>query len=385
MTPVLAAVGGKTFWYLTRGSGVVALLVLTCSVVLGILSAGRWHSRRWPRFVLEGLHRNVSLVVLVFLAIHVATTVLDGFVPIGWLDVVLPFGAGYRPVWVGLGAVAVDCLLAIVITSLLRVRIGHATWRNIHWLAYASWPIALVHGLGSGTDSAERWMVGLDGLAIAAVLAALWWRIAVRRPAHPVAAPLALAVSGLVPLALVAFAWTGPLQAGWSSHGARLGAGPAPVRSVARPTAGTGATGSATPTTAPGAAPATTPARPPAVPLDADLRGTRTVADSGGQRTITLQARSTSGAVDVRITLTGPPDASGGVQLHSGTVTVVSAGSTAGWSGAVDQLHHDTVTASLTSSDGSTAAFTATLQVDRAAGTFTGTVHLTAGSATAGG
>lgn len=187
MSSLVAVAGGKSLWYLTRGSGIVALLVLTASVVLGLLSSGRWESRRWPRFVIEGLHRNISLVVLVFLAIHITTTVVDGFVPIGWLDAVVPFRAGYRAVWVGLGALALDCLLAIVITSLLRVRIGAPTWRRVHWLAYLCWPIALAHGLGTGTDTPERWMIGLDVASTLAVLSTFSWRVWVRRPTRRLA------------------------------------------------------------------------------------------------------------------------------------------------------------------------------------------------------
>ncbi len=181
MSPILAF-GGTSMWYLTRASGIVSLLVLTASMVLGLLTSGRWESRRWPRFIIEGLHRNVSLVVIVFLAIHITTTVVDGFVPIGWLDTVVPFTAGYRPLWIGLGALAVDCLIAIVITSLLRVRIGPRVWRTVHWSAYACWPIALAHGFGAGTDSRMRWMLGLDAACVLAVLVTLTWRLVVRRP-----------------------------------------------------------------------------------------------------------------------------------------------------------------------------------------------------------
>ena len=110
------------------------------------------------------------------------TTVVDGFVPIGWLDVIVPFHSAYRPIWVGLGALAVDCLLAIIVTSLLRVRIGPRCGVAVHWLAYACWPIALVHGLGTGTDAPERWMQALDAVAMFTVLVVLGWRIMARRP-----------------------------------------------------------------------------------------------------------------------------------------------------------------------------------------------------------
>ena len=371
MTGTLAVIGGKSMWYLTRGSGVVALLLLTASVVLGLLTSVRWESRRWPRFVVEGLHRNVSLVVLVFLAIHITTTVVDGFVPIGWLDVVMPFRAGYRPVWVGLGALAVDCLLAIVITSLFRVRIGPRVWRAVHWLAYACWPIALVHGLGTGTDSPQAWMLALDASSVLAVLAALWWRIAVRRPAHPVAAPLALLASFVVPICVGLFAWRGPLAPAWSSHGGRLGASSEPAGPKVSSTAPTPSDGAGPSVTAPG--------RTAALPIDASITGTRRVSTSDGLRTITLAGDATDPQLSVTIDLTGPADASGGVTLRSGVVRVTVGGSATTWTGSVTALHDTTITASLAGPDGTQVGCTIAVAIDRSTETMTGSVHLVAG------
>src|ERR1700761_6219679 len=148
---VLAAAGGKALWYLTRGTGLMALLLLTASVALGIVETNEWRSPAWPRFVPAGLHRNLSLLSVAFVAVHVATTVVDGFAPIGWLDAVVPFRSPYRPLWLGLGAVGTDLLLAVVATSLVRLRLGYRAWRAVHWAAYGCWPIALVHALGTGT------------------------------------------------------------------------------------------------------------------------------------------------------------------------------------------------------------------------------------------
>ena len=92
-------------------------MLLTLSVVLGVVTSVRWSSPRWPRFVVEWLHRNVSLVVLVFLAIHIGSAVIDGFVPLRWVDAVVPFSSAYKPLWVGLGAVAFDLLVAVAVTS----------------------------------------------------------------------------------------------------------------------------------------------------------------------------------------------------------------------------------------------------------------------------
>ena len=166
-------------WYLTRGSGAVTLLLLTGTLVIGIANSARWASPGWPRFVTERLHRNLSLLVLVFLGLHVATTVVDGYVPIRWLDAVVPFRSAYRPLWLGLGAVALDLLLAVLVTSLLRARIGHGAWRAVHWLAYACWPVAFAHGLGTGSDPGNAWMLAVEVVAAAAVLAAGWWRLGI--------------------------------------------------------------------------------------------------------------------------------------------------------------------------------------------------------------
>ena len=172
----LAAQSTKALWYLTRGSGIVSLLLLTVSTVLGVSTAVRWASRRWPRFIVEGLHKNVSLLSMVFLGVHIVTAVADGYVPIRWIDAVVPFAGQYRPFWLGLGALAFDLLIAVIITSLIRVRLGHRTWRAVHWLAYACWPIAVIHGLGTGSDSAQTWTLVIDIAAIAAVAAAVFAR-----------------------------------------------------------------------------------------------------------------------------------------------------------------------------------------------------------------
>ena len=183
---IAAATNTKALWYVTRGSGVVTLLLLTAAVALGIVTSVRWSSPKWPRFVIEWLHRNVSLVVLVFLAIHVGSAVIDGFVPLRWIDAVIPFGAGYKPLWVGLGAIAFDLLAAIVITSLLRVRVGYRAWRFVHWAAYACWPIAVAHSLGTGSDRAHGWLFLVEGLALVVVLIAVSWRLIVAFPEEAV-------------------------------------------------------------------------------------------------------------------------------------------------------------------------------------------------------
>ena len=168
-----------------------------------------------PRFAVAGVHRSVTLIATVFVALHVATTVLDGFAPIGWTDAVIPFVSSYRPVWLGLGAVAFDLLLALVITSLLRARIGYRLWRATHWLAYVSWPVALLHSLGTGSDARVGW---LQAIALGSVLAVAL-TLAARLAVGPGAAGRRLAAgAALVAVLLGIGIWYrgGPGAQGWA-------------------------------------------------------------------------------------------------------------------------------------------------------------------------
>ena len=167
----------SALWYLTRGTGVVTLLLLTLTLVLGITEVSRWASERFPRFVTAALHKNVSLLVMVFLGIHIVTAIGDGYVPIRWIDAVVPFASAYKPLFLGLGAVAFDLLIALIVTSLLRKQIGYRAWRAVHWAAYACWPIAFMHGITIGTDKHTTWMLALSLGCLATVAGAVWWRL----------------------------------------------------------------------------------------------------------------------------------------------------------------------------------------------------------------
>jgi predicted ferric reductase len=168
---------GPGLWYATRATGLVALLLLTVSVLLGILTAGRFASENWPRFLSQGLHRNTSLLVLAFLALHVGTTVTDTYTSIPLTAAFVPFASAYKTAWLSLGAVALDLLLALVVTSLARRRLGHRAWRRVHWLAYACWPVAVAHGLGIGTDRSATWVLVLSMVCVLAVLGTTAWRV----------------------------------------------------------------------------------------------------------------------------------------------------------------------------------------------------------------
>jgi methionine sulfoxide reductase heme-binding subunit len=172
-------------WYLSRGTGVVSLVLLSMVVVGGILVRRGVAPARLPRFVVLGLHRNVALLSVAFLAIHIATVVLDSYVPIDLRDAVIPFVSHYRPIWVGLGAVAADLMVALVVTSLLRARIGLRVWRAVHWAAYALWPVAVAHGFGTGSDIGQEWFLAVTAACVGAVLGAVAWRMGSAEPAQP--------------------------------------------------------------------------------------------------------------------------------------------------------------------------------------------------------
>jgi methionine sulfoxide reductase heme-binding subunit len=208
----------EAVWYLTRASGFVALILLTGSVVLGVLAMAQFRTTAWPRFVTQALHRNVSLLAVCFLAAHIATTVLDGFAPIGWLDAVVPFISNYRPIWLGLGALSLDLTIAIIVTSLLRRRVGYRAWQMVHLTSWLAWPVAMLHSLGTGSDTQNGWGQLVYIACAAAVLVACWCRLAIGWPANAGARVLAGIASVVLPILIIGWALAGPLQAGWAKR-----------------------------------------------------------------------------------------------------------------------------------------------------------------------
>jgi DMSO/TMAO reductase YedYZ heme-binding membrane subunit len=177
-------------WYTTRGAGAVCLILLSAVVVLGILGTQRIQSSSWPRFLTTGLHSNLALMTLVFLGLHIVTAVVDPFTNLGWAAAFIPFDTYYRTFWLGLGVISFELLLAIIATSLVRGFFGHRIWRTIHWLTYAAWPIGVVHGIGTGTDTWSGWMLAITSGCVAAVGIAVLVRIT-SGAQDPLAAPRA--------------------------------------------------------------------------------------------------------------------------------------------------------------------------------------------------
>ncbi|MGW3151528.1 ferric reductase-like transmembrane domain-containing protein [Streptomyces sp. NPDC001177] len=212
------ALTGSPLWYASRAGGTLALILLTTTVVLGIASGGRTTPRRIGRFEIGLLHRNLSLLTLVFLAVHVTTAVLDPFVHLSWAVSVVPFGASYRPLWLGLGTAALDLLLAVLVTSALRLRLGVRRWKAVHWLAYAAWPLALFHSVGTGTDTRLPLQLWLYAACLTSVVGAVWWRLAKAGPGRVIGRLVAAVAATAVPVVLTAFLAAGPLQPGWAQH-----------------------------------------------------------------------------------------------------------------------------------------------------------------------
>ena len=174
---IAAASTSPTLWFITRGTGITALVLLTIVMALGVANVRRLRTPTVPRFVLDAVHRNAALLAVSFLVLHVLTTVLDSYVSISPLAAIVPFASSYKPLWIGLGAISLDLLLALMITSLLRRRIGHRIWRATHWVAYASWPVAMLHSLGAGTDAGSRWMLAIAGACTLVVAGAVALRL----------------------------------------------------------------------------------------------------------------------------------------------------------------------------------------------------------------
>lgn len=180
---------GPLFWYLNRGTGVVLLVLLSLSVVLGVLAMGGRPGRGLPRFVSQSLHRNLALLSVVALFAHVATAVVDGYVDIRWWQALVPASATYEPIWLGLGTLSLDLLVVVVVTSLLRTRLGHRSWRAVHLASWLAWGAAVVHSVGIGTDLNSS--TGLAVLPMAACTAAVLVALVVRlrRAVRPQSAP----------------------------------------------------------------------------------------------------------------------------------------------------------------------------------------------------
>ncbi|MEO6879812.1 MAG: ferric reductase-like transmembrane domain-containing protein [Mycobacteriaceae bacterium] len=167
----------QALWALGRGAGVTSLVLITVSVVLGIVTRSGRPLPGLPRFGVTELHRITALLGTGLVVLHMVTLLADPYAQLRVVDFVVPFLGAYRPVWLGLGTLAVDLLLVILVTSLLRHRLGLRAFRAVHWTTYGLWPIALAHGLGNGTDAGHAWFLILAATCTLAVLTVIAWRL----------------------------------------------------------------------------------------------------------------------------------------------------------------------------------------------------------------
>jgi sulfoxide reductase heme-binding subunit YedZ len=169
-------------WYAARASGVAAYVVLSLVVCLGLTLGKKAQSTRWPRFSIEDVHRFGGLLVGSLVGVHVLAIAADSFLPFSLTQLLVPFTASYRPLWTGLGIAAAELLVALAITNHYRRRLPYRFWRRAHYLNFAVWTFASLHGLMGGTDRGAPWLAILYGLSVAAVLTLLLWRFGGRVP-----------------------------------------------------------------------------------------------------------------------------------------------------------------------------------------------------------
>ncbi len=372
MTAQLAsAIGPSAYWYLARATGVVSLLLLTTSVVLGILGPLRVTlSERWPRFAIDTVHRDVSLLVIAVLVIHIVTSILDGFAPIKLIDAVIPFTSAYRPLWLGLGALAFDLLLALCITSLLRRRLGYRSWRAIHWLAYASWPVAVLHGLGTGSDTKAWWNLALTVACLLAVVAAVWARIQQAKPVYGGVRQATIALAVATPLGLAIFTLAGPLQSGWARRaGTPSSLLPRTSASTTRREVPTGTASSSASSTR------TLPSS-----FAASLNGTITESQAGdaGGEIVNLMLRLSGGARGVlRVRIGGVAAGGGGLSMTGSQVDLAAAGAPDVLEGRITSLQGQQFVARVRGADGTARDLEVSLNIDQQSNTATGSLQAT--------
>ena len=344
---------GSLTWDVARAGGFVAYALLAASVAVGLALSLGWRSPRWTRFVTNEVHRFLTLLSLVFIVVHGAAIAIDPFIKMSLPEVLVPFLASYRPVWVALGIIAGYLALAIYLSERIRSRIGYAWWRRFHALAFVAFAMALVHGIATGSDTRTIWGLGLYGGSLCLVVFLLLLRLFPEPPGRrrPVAAIVAIvAVFGVV-----GFTMVGPLRPGWS---ARAG-GTVPTGATANVTASAGSGAEATP-------------RPVGigVTVSSPLPFSGTLSRHGAA--VQVQGQTTDGAGAFLVQLEGGDD-----RITSGKV-VLNTGSGQVCQGEVGTVGDSTIDATCATVDGTT--WSLRVAVTRAgSGTIGGTLEVTPG------
>jgi hypothetical protein len=320
-------------WDMARAGGLTAYVLLTLSIVLGLTLSIRWQNARWPRLITNDMHRFVTLLTLVFVAVHGLASWLDPFMRFGWAELLVPLLSHYRPLWMALGIVAGYLALALWISTELRSRIGYSLWRRLHGLSFVVYALATEHGLATGSDTRAPWALALYVTSAFLVGSLLCYRlltpIGTRGRTYP-------NLAGLVALLILGAAvWTaaGPARPGWNAIANNgQGNGARDQQAAAQGTSGSPISQNSSATTVWTA------------PFTANLQGTmsrRSDAATGG---VTLQLDATlSGGTpgSMRILLQGIPSDDGSLNVTQGRVTLAGPGGAPQYQGTLQGLQGD--------------------------------------------
>jgi methionine sulfoxide reductase heme-binding subunit len=200
-------------WYAARAGGIAAYILLTLNVSIGLLMTGKKTMKHWPRFALEDVHRFTGILTGTFVVVHVVTVAIDAYLPFSLVSLAVPFVATYRPIWIGLGIVAAEMLLALAFTNHYRnTKLSYRSWRRVHYANFAVWTAATFHSIGSGTDRSTTWLLTVDAVAVGTVCALTTWRILRRADVRAAAIRAVPLLAGAASIAIVTSLALGPLR-----------------------------------------------------------------------------------------------------------------------------------------------------------------------------
>ncbi len=171
----LPLTSAKAYWFVSRSSGVLAYLLLTLSVIWGLVQSGAILRPTIPPALALGLHNFLSWSSLVMSALHAVVLLGDNNPTMNLADIVIPFVGPYRPMWVGLGVVGIYLMLLVSVTFYVRSKIGQKNFRLIHYTSYAAFLLVAWHAMGAGTDTSALRLIYASSIGGVGLLTI--WRI----------------------------------------------------------------------------------------------------------------------------------------------------------------------------------------------------------------
>ncbi len=359
---LLAVTAPSPLWYISRGAGFVGLALLGAIAVLGLMTASQTRlSARLPRFITVETHRSLSLLAVVVLSIHIITAMMDPFVPITLLDVFVPFVSTYRPLWIGFGAIAIDIGIAVLVTSLIRIKMKQRTWKIVHLLAYIAFFASIVHGLGTGSDS--RFLLGKVFYLVvgAAFLITAWIRILDKTEAGSSKRILFGALAVIAPLSVVGFSVIGPFKTNWAKRANAGISGVFSQSTVTTPIALTKNLNALSSVSIPSN-------------FTSNWSGSITESAQNSQGELALRLMGPLGSLkgyDLVVTLVGVP-ADQGLSMSSSIVEVVSKSGNVAYNGQVTSLNNGAIGFSIKDNSGQSVTLSASVNAGQTS--FTGQV-----------